>query len=222
MGAWKTGVELAQGGLPQFLRELADALEAGSGAGHFQGLPAAGCSVNGLRKLVLVAECTSAGLSVKLKAKRSGEVRVPTRSAHDRTAEGAGRHPSTDKDKDMSSDNAKDKASDKAKNLAAREKYRQLKKSMQQDFKALQKCAAEGRQPEAETLESFLCLAELMAQGEQPLGGAALAEMSQANATFLDDCQALRRACSARDTAALADVLERLGRRKSACHAQFR
>lgn len=214
MGSWKTEAELAAEGLPQFLRELADALEAGSAAGLFHGLPAAGSSANALRKLVLVAQCTGAGLSVKLKAKRSGEVRVPTKPAHDRRTEGAGANPPRDK--------ALAKSGDKTRDLAAREKYRQLKKSMQQDFKALQKCADEGRLPEPETLESFLSLAGLMAQGEQPLGGAARAEMAQANTTFLDECQALRRACAVRDLAALVSVLERLSRRKSACHAQFR
>ncbi len=210
MGAWKTGVELAAGGLPQFLRELAAALESGSAAGHFQGLPAAGGSANDLRKLVLVAERTSAGLTVKLKAKGVGEGPL---AAH--TGDHAGDHAGDHMGR-------RAPAKDKDKAAAAREKYRQLKKAMHRDFKALQKCAEDARLPEAEILESFLSLAELMAQGEQPVSGAALAEMNQAGTAFLEDCQALRRACAARDSAALAGVLERLARRKSACHAQFR
>ena len=190
MGAWKTGVELAQGGLPQFLRELAAALEAGSAGGDFHGLPAAGFSVNGLRKLVLVAERTGAGLSVRLKAKGAGEGSLAA-PAPEYTGGHTGGHTGA-KDKDRAA--------------AAREKYRQLKKAMQADFKALLKCAQEGRLPEAETLESFL----------------SLAEMNQAQTAFLEDCRSLRRACAARDPAALAGALERLGRRKSACHAQFR
>ena len=213
MGSWKIERELAHGlksdGLPQFLRELADALEAGAADvvvdGRFRGLP-----LRGLRKLVLVAELRDAGLGVKLKAKRSGEVRVPT----------VGREASRDTHKAAPVDKAKD--THKGKSQATREKYRLLKKALQVEFKGLQARAREGQLPDAETLESFLGLAELMAQGEQPVSGAALAEMAPANVAFLDDCQALRRAYSARDASALGAVLERLARRKSACHAQFR
>jgi len=211
MGSWKIERELAHGagagGLPQFLRELAEALESGPGdglaGGAFHGLP-----VRDWRKLVLVAERRDAGLTLKLKAKRASEVLVPSAAKVGKrdTPEAAG----------------KDAHRDKAKAQAAREKYRQLKKTMQADFKVLQAAAGEGRLPDAETLESFLSLAELMGQGEQPVSGAALTEMARSNTMFLDDCQALRRACSARDAAALAAVLERLARRKSACHAQFR
>jgi len=201
MGSWKKehefGPEGLTAGLPDFLRELAQALETGQATGALDGLPVAE-----LRKLVLVAERHDKGLTLKLKAKRAHEVRVPTRPKAAPAQEPAGR--------------------DKAKVLASREKYRQLKKSMQADFKAMQALAREGRLPGPEVVESFLSLAELMAQGEQPVSGAVLTELAPANAAFLADCQALRRAISARDADALAAALERLSRRKSACHAQFR
>lgn len=205
MGSWKTGHELAADGLPQFLRDLAEALETGVAGGVvgglFDGLP-----LRELRKLVLVAERHGSGLTLKLKAKRASEIRVPTGPRHAPKAASPPRP----------------KAAQSGQAQAARDKYRQLKKTLQADFKALQAAADQGRLPGAETLESFLSLAELMARGEQPVGGAAQVEMAQANTVFLDDCQALRRACAARDAAALAVVLERLARRKSACHAQFR
>jgi len=212
MGSWKRERELAAGGLPQFLRELADALETGVAEGLADGLfdgQFGGLPVGDLRKLVLVAELRDAGLSVKLKAKRAGEVRVPT------CAQATAKN-------DAAQSVRQDKAPDKGKSPAVREKYRLLKKTLHADFKLLQAAAREGQLPGAETLESFLSLAELMAQGEQPVSGAALTEMDPANVAFLDDCQALRRAYSARDASALAAVLERLARRKSACHAQFR
>ncbi|MBU1040328.1 MAG: GAK system XXXCH domain-containing protein [Proteobacteria bacterium] len=217
MGSWKIEQELAAAGLPQFLRDLATALESGA-AGDISGGVLSGLPLDDLRKLVLVAERRSGAITLKLKAKRSGEVRVPTKakaahkpahmSAHMSASKATPPHKVPDKDKDKAQ--------------AAREKYRQLKKTLQTDFKAMQAAAGEGRLPGGETLESFLCLAELMAQGEQPVSGAALAEMAPANTAFLDDCQALRRAHSARDAAALGAALERLARRKSACHAQFR
>jgi XXXCH domain-containing protein len=203
----KTERELADNGLPEFLRELAAALESGTAAGAFKGLP-----LDDWRKLVLVAERQDSGLAVKLKAKRAGEIRVPMARKDTRKDTHKGEHKAK----------AAMAPKDQDKSQASREKYRQLKKAMQVDFKALQAAASKGRLPDAEALESFLSLAELMGQGEQPVSGAALAEMVQANTTFLNDCQALRRACSERDPAALAAVLERLARRKSACHAQFR
>ncbi len=198
MGSWKTEAELERAGLPGLLRELASALESGLESGQLVGLP------QDYRKLVLVAERGPDGLRVKLKAKRAGEVRVPTVLM----AEAA------------SAAKAKAQRADKAQ--AGRDKYRQLKQGLQADYKAVQASAREGRLPEAELLESFLFRAELMAQGEQPVSGAVLAEMTPANAAFLDDCQALRQACAAQSPAALAAVLERLARRKAACHAQFR
>jgi len=213
MRSWKTGHELAANGLPNFLRELADALETGSAerlsGGVFHGLP-----VDDLRKLVLVAERRGGGTTLKLKAKQSGEVRVPTTGkAGHKPGHAPGHAPV---DRDAPGDRGKGKSQ------AEREKYRLLKKALQADFKAMQAATGEGRLPEGETLESFLSLAELMAQGEQPVSGAALAEMGPANRAFGDDCQALRRAYSTRDATALGAALERLARRKSACHAQFR
>ena len=155
-----------------------------------------GLAPGGLHELLLVAERRDSGLCVKLKAK--GERGSRPVEAHD----------------------VKDRAKDKPQ--AGRDKYRQLKKALGADYKALRAAAEAGRMPQAELLESFLSLAGLMAQGEQPVAGAALAEMAQANTAFLDDCQALGRAFSAQDKGALASVLERLARRKSACHAQFR
>jgi XXXCH domain-containing protein len=194
MGSWKTERELAGSGLPEFLRELAAALESGVAEETFHGLP-----LRDFRKLLLVAERHGNGLSVKLKAKRADEVHAPrTGGAVNRQ----GKSP--------------------VKAQASREKYRQLKKTMQAEFKAMQADIRAGRLPGAEGVESFLSLADLMGQGEQPVSGATLAEMAQANAAFLEDCQALRRAHAARDATALAEALERLARRKSACHAQFR
>lgn len=209
MGSWKIERELppasAPGGLPQFLRDLAEALDKAP-ADHVSGGVFHGLPLDDLRKLVLVAERRGGGVVLKLKAKRSGEVRVPT--------------PGAPVAKPAPGDKGKGK--DKGKTQAAREKYRLLKKALQADFKAMQAATGEGRLPSGETLESFLSLAELMAQGEQPVNGAALTEMAPANMAFWDDCQALRRAYSARDAAALGAALERLARRKSACHAQFR
>ncbi len=107
----------------------------------------------------------------------------------------------------------------------AREKYRQLKKSMQADYKALRAAAEAGRMPGQDVLESFLALSESMTEMAQPLknaNGPEATELARANAVFLEDARALRRAVSARDVAALAEVLTRLERRRTACHAQFR
>lgn len=198
MGSWKTEAELDEEGLPGLLRELASALESGLAGGGLDGMP-----VRDLHKLVLVAERRKGGLRVKLKAKLAGEVLVPTAALA-----ASGPVAASPRDRDRA--------------LAGRDKYRQLKKGLQTEFKALQTSVRAGRLPEAEVLESFLGLAELMGQASQPVSGAALAEMAQAGAAFWNDCQALRQAHAARDAAALAAVLERLARRKSACHAQFR
>ncbi|MBU1228438.1 MAG: GAK system XXXCH domain-containing protein [Proteobacteria bacterium] len=199
MGSWKTEAELDEVGLPGLLRELASALETGLAGGGLDGMP-----VRDLHKLVLVAERRKGGLRVKIKAKRAGEVLVPAAAL-------AGPEPA-----------AAARPRDRDKALDGRDKYRQLKKGLQTEYKALQASAREGRLPAAEALESFLGLAELMGQARQPVSGAALAEMARAGAAFWSDCQALRQAYAARDAAALAAVLERLARRKSACHAQFR
>lgn len=209
MGSWKTEAELApgqmSGGLPELLRELAQALESGAGITAGGGV-LAGLPVRDWRKLVLVAERRESGLAVKLKAKRAGEVRVPTPA---RPAPKAKAEPAL-------------KGRPGGQDQAGRDKYRQLKKGLAADFKALQAAAREGGLPEPEVLESFLARAELMGQIPQPVGGAALAEVARGNTAFLNDCQALRQAGHARNAAALAEVLERLARRKSTCHAQFR
>jgi XXXCH domain-containing protein len=107
-----------------------------------------------------------------------------------------------------------------------REKYRQLKKLLQADYKALQKAAAAGQLPPQDVLESFLALGETMAEAPQPAqqvgAGPEAKELAQANAAYLEDARQLRRAFSARDAAAFAEILARLERRKSACHAQFK
>lgn len=223
MGSWKIERELApaqeSGGLPQFLRDLADALDAGAAGGN-PGGALSGLPVGDLRKLVLVVELRGNATTLKLKAKQSGEIRVPTAARPACKAPAARNVHGNAHDKGQGGDKGQGRHKDKS--PAAREKYRLLKKAMQADFKALQTAASEGRLPGGETLESFLSLAELMTQGEQPVSGAALAELAPANTAFLDDCQALRRAYTARDTVALGAALERLARRKSACHAQFR
>jgi len=117
------------------------------------------------------------------------------------------------------------KAADEAARL--REKYRQLKKALQADYKALHKAAAAGLMPAQEALESFLALSESMAEAPQPVHGLSgrgpeAGELARANAAFLEDARALRQAMRARDAAALLEVLARLERRKAACHAQFR
>lgn len=205
MGCWKLETDVGPDGLPRFLRDLADALEAGPGAGGLAGLP-----VRELRKLVLVAACRGEGFRLALKAKRSHEVRVPTKKS------APAREPRPD------SKAADPRAADAG--ARQREKYRQLKKAMQADYKALRKAAEAGLMPSQDALESFLALGESMAGMPQPLkaAGAEAAELARANAAFLEDARALRRAVSARDATALLEVLSRLERRKSACHAQFR
>lgn len=205
MGSWKLETDVDPDGLPRFLRDLADALESGQGAGELAGLPRLD-DARELRKLVLVAAAQGGGFALTLKAKRGHEVRVLTK----RTAPPRGVRPDP-------------KASDAEARL--REKYRQLKKALQADYKALRKAAEAGLMPSQDVLESFLALGESMTEMPQPLKsahGPEAAELARANAAFLEDARALRRAASARDAAALLDVLARLERRKSACHAQFR
>jgi XXXCH domain-containing protein len=217
MGSWKIEHELAKGlepgGLPQFLRELAGALETGVAEGLLDGLP------QDYRKLVLVAERLDSGLLVKLKAKRSGEVRVPTEDAPHKAKASPRAAAASETEAPLAQ---KDTGKTPARSQPACDKYRLLKKSLQADYKVMQAAVREGRLPGAETLDSFMSLAELMGQGEPPVTGAAQAEMVKAGVVFWDDCQALRRGHAARDLTALAEVLERLARRKSACHAQFR
>jgi len=211
MSSWKLETDVDPDGLPRFLRDLADvlesgAVEAGAGAGELAGLPVAE-----LRKLVLVASAQGEGFALTLKAKRGHEVRVPTRRPG---MGGPGSASGGDR-----------KAADEAARL--REKYRQLKKALQADYKALHKAAAAGLMPAQEALESFLALSESMAEAPQPVHGLSgrgpeAGELARANAAFLEDARALRQAMRARDAAALLEVLARLERRKAACHAQFR
>lgn len=203
MGSWKRETELDAAGLPELLRRLAGALEGAAPEGVLEGLPA-----DGLRKLVLVAERSGASWDVKLKAKEAGEVRVRKAAPTGKPAP----KPSGKAAPRLSPGEAR-----------ARDKYRQLKKAMQADYKALKRAADDGALPPRDLLESFLALCEGMAGLEQPTADAAtLAELGQANRAFVEDARALRQALSARDAAALAGVLARLERRKSACHAQFR
>jgi XXXCH domain-containing protein len=224
MGSWKLETEVEPDGLPRFLRALADELESGAlesgvsgaGAGALAGLPRPSRSddVAGLRKLVLVATALGDGgdgFTLRLKAKRRHEVRVPTgKPPAARPVPAAGRNA---------------RAADNAARL--REKYRQLKKALQADYKALRMAAVAGLMPGQDALESFLALSESMAEAPQPVHGAAgrgpeAGELARANAAFLENARALRRAVAAQDASALLEVLARLERRKSACHAQFR
>jgi len=212
MSSWKLETDVGPDGLPRFLRALADALESdvlesGAGADELTGLPRPSCLGDDaeLRKLVLVASAHGEGFQLTLKAKRAHEVRVSAS-----TVPAAG--------KDL-------KAADHA--ARQREKYRQLKKAMQADYKALHKAAEAGLMPGQDVLESFLALSESMAEMPQPVHGAVgrgpeAGELARANAVFLEDARALRQAMRARDAAALLEVLSRLERRKAACHAQFR
>lgn len=212
MASWKLEKKLGARELPELLRRLAAALESGA-QGDFCGLP------EQPRKLVLVAEAKDGSLEVKLKAKREGELRVPTKKPAPAVA--APQAKSAEPARPAKSDKPDKSAPD----ARAREKYRQLKKSMQADYKALRRAAEDGRMPAQDQLESFLALSEAMAGAEQPVKeprGPEAAELAQANAAFVQDALALRRAFSGRDAKALLDVLDRLERRKSACHAQFR
>lgn len=223
MGSWKLETDLDADGLPRFLRDLADALEAEAlKSGELAGLPAGG----DLRKLVLVAaadgEGQGRGFTVKLKAKRAHEVRVPVHAAAAMVAK-APREGGAPREPRASKPAGDPRLADAA--ARAREKYRQLKKAMQADYKALQKAAEAGAMPALDVLESFLALGESMAEMAQPLkrtDGPEAKELERANAAYLEDARALRRAVSARDAQALSAVLARLERRKSACHAQFR
>jgi len=237
MSSWKLETELGAHGLPGFLRELAAALELGQselgqpepgranaaplGAGALAGLPG-----RDLRKLVLVAEPTGGGVTLKLKAKRAHELRVPT----PRAAQSVRPVQAAKLAKSTQPARPDPKAADAS--ARAREKYRQLKKALQADFKALHRAAEAGFMPAQDVLESFLALSESMVEMPQPLKGAAgataaghgpeAAELARANGVYLEDARTLRRVVAARDAAALLELLSRLERRRSACHAQFR
>lgn len=228
MGSWKLETDMDAGALPGFLRRLAQALETGAdapGAGELSGLPGL-TGRDGLRKLVLVAEHRDGGLTLKLKAKRGHELRVPTKGAQAPQAHAAPHEPGPAAAHTAAHAAAKPaQARGGEAQAKAREKYRQLKKLMQADYKALRAAAQAGLMPAQDALESFLALGQSMAELPQPLkdaSGPEARELARANAVFLEDARGLRRAYAARDAAAFAEVLERLERRKSACHAQFK
>ena len=221
--AWKREKTLAAAALPDVLRALADVLEGRDGGDYADVL--AGLPASELRKLVLVAELHGKGeghgqgegqrqgqrLTLKLKAKRAGELLVPSsgKALAAPSAQVAVKVP------------AKATTGNEG---ARKEKYRQLKKGLQADFKVLERAVVDGAMPPGEVLDSFLSRAEIMAA--QPAlahsGQGEDAELKRANAIFLEDALALRAAAQKRDPAALAEVLARLNRRKSACHAQFK
>ncbi|MDR3640048.1 MAG: GAK system XXXCH domain-containing protein [Humidesulfovibrio sp.] len=201
MSAWRLETDVSEADLPRLLRLLANALEAGpaEATGPLTGFPPE------VRALELFAERSGAGYALTLKARRAVESHA---SAHDAGGQ-----------KTMGHARETDAAE------RAREKYRQLKKLMQADYKVLQKAAEAGTLPAPEVLESFLALCDSMADIVQPLlapRGLEAKELALANRSFVEEARALRRAVSARDVAALAEVLARLERRKSACHVQFR
>lgn len=220
--AWKREKTLAAAALPDVLRALADVLE-GRGGGDYADV-LAGLPASELRKLVLVAERHGQGegqgqsegqrqgqrLTLKLKAKRAGEVLVPSSG------------------KALAAPSAQVAVKVPAKAAgnegARKEKYRQLKKGLQADFKVLERAVDGGTMPPGEVLDSFLSRAEIMAahSGLAHSGQGEDAELKRANAIFLEDALALRAAAQKRDPAALAEVLARLNRRKSACHVQFK
>lgn len=222
MGSWKIEKDMGAGGLPHLLRDLADALENGAG-GDFAGMP------EDARKLVLVAEARpGGGHRVKLKAKKAGELRVKGAAQEGTAPErkaGAGASAAA-RPASQASPLRPGKEGDARER--SREKYRQLKKLLQADYKALQKAAAAGQLPPQDVLESFLALGEAMAEAPQPgqpsqaSAGPEAKELARANAAYLEDARGLRRAFSARDAASFAEILARLERRKSACHAQFK
>jgi XXXCH domain-containing protein len=206
MSAWKLETDIGAAELPRLLRQVAEALETGAAdaAGPLSGFPAAP------RELELSACRRGAGFAFALKAKRAEE--------HAPDHDSAGRKPSV-------SGAAGGRARETDAAERTREKYRQLKKLMQADYKVLQRAAEAGSMPAPDVLDSFLALCESMAEIAQPLlpaHGAEAGELGRANLAFVEDALALRRAASARDPRALAEILARLERRKSACHAQFR
>ncbi len=217
MCPWMYEKTVDAGGLPRVLRDLADALE-GTGNrradGDFAGLqPFRG--LGRAQRLELVAETRKdGGFAVRITAGQAGQAR-----AQGKNPVPAGNHTAA---------RAPEKCAAPRPGEAqarAREKYRQLKKALQTDFAALSRAVEAGTLPQRDTLESFLALAEGMAALPQPVKdahGPEAGELARGNAIFLEDAQALRRAFDARDVSACAQVLARLARRRSACHAQYR
>ncbi len=204
MSLWTLRRELPVDGLPAFLRRLAEALESGAevpaGDADLPGFPG---DAGGF---ALAVERCGAGWAMALRAAgREREAAAPGGDSVDLQPGRSGDARGADSFE------------------RAREKYRQLKKLMQEDYKTLRRAAQDGRTPPPETLESFLALCEAMADTAQPLlsaRGTEATDLARANQTFLDDARTLRAA--AHDPGALADVLGRLERRRAACHAQFR
>jgi len=200
MEGWKLEQHMTPHELARLLRALAEQLETGGAPGFLAGFPAKAQEVE------LSALRAEAGFSVRLRAKADGRDRAP----------GVGWKPAAP---------PRSAARESDSLERAREKYRQLKKAMQADFKTLLRAAEAGAMPAPDVLESFLALCGSMAEMAQPVfspRGAESRELDQANRAFVEDASALRRAVSGRDAAALAEALARLERRRTTCHAQFR
>jgi len=222
MSAWKLETTIAAAELPGLLRHLAEALETGApdAQGMFSGFPAAPGEVT------LEVERQGGDFELTLTAKRATEAKADKRVPDGCMSPGRmspGRMSSGRMSSGRMSNGRMPRETDVAER--AREKYRQLKKLMQADYKILRRAAEEGRMPDPEVLESFLALCGSMAETAQPVlpeHGAEAPELARANRAFVEDAQGLRRAAAARDPRALAESLARLERRKTACHAQFR
>jgi len=207
MSAWKLETTIAAAQLPGLLRQLAEALETGAPdpLGMLSGFPAAPGEV------ALEVERQGADFELKLTAKRDAKAKVPGEMTLGQMSTGRMPTGRMSRETDVAE--------------RAREKYRQLKKLMQKDYKQLCRAGEEGHMPDPEALESFLALCGSMAETVQPVlpaHGAEAPELARANRAFVEDAQDLRRAASARDPRAMAEILARLERRKTACHAQFR
>jgi XXXCH domain-containing protein len=190
--SWKLKRRLHARALPGLLRALADALEGKAPAADWAEL-----SGLPLQFHALDLEIRAEGQQAELNLKAEPNLKIGPGEAVAAPAHGA-----------------------KQDSGAKREKYRQLKKGMQADFKALERAVGEGRLPSGEVVDSFLSRAEIMA-GSAPGGSPPEAELARAGTVFLEDALALRTAWARNDISALGEVLGRLSRRKSACHAQF-
>ncbi|OIO05356.1 MAG: hypothetical protein AUJ49_01435 [Desulfovibrionaceae bacterium CG1_02_65_16] len=210
MSAWKLETTIGAAELPRLLRQLAQALETGAGeaGGLLSGFPASPGEV------AFAVERQGADYALTLTARR-GEDGMASGSPSGERSSG--------RMQDRMASGRMARETDAAER--AREKYRQLKKLMQANYKLLRRAAEEGRMPEPEALESFLALCAGMAETAQPLlpaHGAEASELARAGKAFVEDAQDLRRAAAARNPRAMTEVFARLERRKTACHAQFR
>lgn len=122
--------------LPDFLRELADAVEQGGGEGEFE-------SVGGFSKLKLSARNEFGQLSVKMKVK-------PPKTS--RTARPFSASP----------ESAAPEAEGVPESEIAKPRYKSLKKRMKSSFKMIVKMLHQGQTPPAEAVASFLADAEVM------------------------------------------------------------